>query len=313
MSLDGLHHLTVVGAEALRSRLQEVALRTPSLATPPGFPLGANETGETRVRILLPAGYQRESTRRYPVLYLLHGGTESVRTWTTPETAGRAEEIVGDLPLIVVMPDGGVAGGYADWFNGGDYGAPRWATYHLDELVPWVDATFRTIADRSGRAIAGLSMGGAAVRYAAQRPELFGATASFSGDIDILQPQSEWRNAGRSIATLIWGDAERHEPRWRSVNGPDLAENLRNTDVSLYTGDTGEPESTFILAAAFAMRDRLQELGIPARFTLYPGGRHDWENFNQALSDWLPHLMSVMLVDGLPQSDGNATQEAASR
>lgn len=112
--------------------------------------------------------------------------------------------------------------------------------------------------------------------------------------IDILQPQSEWRNAGRSIATLIWGDVERHESRWRSVNGPDLAENLRNTDVALYTGDTGEPESTFIRAAAFAMRDRLQELGIPSRFTLYPGGEHDWENFNQALSDWLPHLMSVM-------------------
>ncbi|WP_447648108.1 alpha/beta hydrolase [Microbacterium forte] len=295
MTPDGA--LTIVSCETLRPRLREIILRTESLVTPPGFLLGENATGETGVRILLPPGYDDDREMRYPVLYLLHGGGESFRTWTSPDDgAGRAEEIVGDRPLVVVMPDGGVAGGYADWFNGGAGGAPRWATYHLDELIPWVDSAFRTIADRSGRAIAGLSMGGAAVRYAAQRPELFGATAGFSGDVDILQPASEWRNTGRHIASLIWGDVDQEEARWRAVNGPDLAENLRNTDVALYTGDTGEPESTFILGAALAMRERLDELGIPVRFTLHAGMSHDWRNFNRSLSKWLPDLVDRLRV-----------------
>ncbi|GAA2069637.1 alpha/beta hydrolase [Microbacterium hatanonis] len=309
--MDQTTALTLVGAEELSPRLREITLQTKALATPVDFPLGANPSGETKVRVLLPANYGNHADRRYPVLYLLHGGTENYTAWTTPDAGGRTEELTEGDELIVVMPDGGFAGGYSDWYNAGSYGPPQWATYHLDQLIPWVDATFRTIDDRSGRAIAGLSMGGAALRYAAYRPDLFCATASFSGDIDILQPESEWRNDGKFVAGLIWGDPDQQELRWRRMNGPDLAANLVNTDIALYAGDTGAPESTFISAAAEAMHSRLLELGIEHHYTRYEGYGHDWQTFNRAFGEWLP-LMRTALIEADP-APGTFVYETADK
>jgi acetyl esterase len=71
--------------------------------------------------------------------------------------------VVGDLPLIVVMPDDGPDGGYSDWYGlrvGESGEPPAWETYHTRELIPYVDATFPTVASRGGRFVAGLSSGG---------------------------------------------------------------------------------------------------------------------------------------------------------
>lgn len=283
--------LTYISEVQISPRLREITLKTPDVATPALGPLPGNPTGQTKVRVLLPDGYDAKSTNRYPVLYLFHGGGGNQTEWTTPSAKGRAEELTKGLPLIVVMPEGGMAGGYSDWYNGGAFGPPRWKTYHLDQLIPWIDAHFNTLADRGGRATAGLSMGGGGLRYAALRPDLIGATAAFSGDIDILQPASDWNGMGAPISKLIWGDRKTEEVRWRGVNGPDLAGNLVNTDVAIFTGDTGRPEGVYILQGATAVHDRLDKFGIPNRFTVYPGMTHSWPTWNKALADWLPQLM----------------------
>lgn len=290
-SLETLNEARMIGeVRELSPRLREVTLQSRALVTPEGFPFGENPDGSAQVRVLLPRGYEADDDRRYPVLYLLHGGGEDHGAWTTPADRGRAEELTEDAPLIVVMPDGGIAGGYADWH----IGAPLWATFHLEHLIGWIDATFRTIPDRTGRAIAGLSMGGGGLRYAAQRPELFSVAASFSGDVDILQPTSDWRGAGAFVANQIWGDLTTDELSWRAVNGPDLAGNLVNTDVALFTGNVGHPEGTFILAGAERMHAELDARGISHIFTLYDGMAHDWTNWNRALEAWLPHLLGAL-------------------
>lgn len=288
----GIAALSYVGETQLSPRLREITLRTSAVITPPLGPMPGNTTGQTKVRVLLPEEYDRNARARYPVLYLYHGGGGNQATWTTPASAGDAEALTRGLPLIVVMPEGGVGGGYADWYNGGKFGPPRWKTYHLDQLIPWIDAHFRTIADRGGRATAGLSMGGGGLRYAALRPDLIGATAAFSGDIDILQPASDWNGMGAPISRMIWGDRKTEEVRWRGVNGPDLAKNLGNTDVTIFTGDTGHPEGVYILQGSTAVHDRLAALGIRHQFVLQPGMSHSWPTWNQALGRWLPHLMS---------------------
>ena len=118
------------------------------------------------VRILLPPGYAQDPATRYPVLYLFHGTSGRASDWVT---MGDAEATTARLPLIVVMPDAGFDGNGGGWFtNWVDtttaLGPSQWETFHVDQLIPWVDANLRTIATRDGRAVAGLSQGASARR-----------------------------------------------------------------------------------------------------------------------------------------------------
>jgi len=83
-------------------------------------------------------------------------------------------------------------GWYTNWVNGYQYDPQNWEDFHLAQLVPWIDANLRTMADRSGRAIAGLSMGGfGSIHYAEDRPDLFSYAASFSGALDLGNQYTE--------------------------------------------------------------------------------------------------------------------------
>jgi pimeloyl-ACP methyl ester carboxylesterase len=128
--------------------------------------------------------------------------------------------------MIVVMPDGGAMGWYTDWYAGDRPVQPRWETYHVGELVPWIDATYRTIAARRGRAIAGLSMGGfGALSYAARHPGTFAAAASFSGALEVGSsdawgPRSANRRAGaRTCRSRSRSGCGRWRHRARTGNG----------------------------------------------------------------------------------------------
>ena len=102
------------------------------------------------VRLLLPADYAASPERDYPVLYLFHGTSGRASDWVN---AGNAVATTAGLPLIVVMPDAGFdgdgGGWFANWFNGGAYGQPMWETYHIEQLIPWIDANLHTIPHRT--------------------------------------------------------------------------------------------------------------------------------------------------------------------
>jgi S-formylglutathione hydrolase FrmB len=272
--------LTVTRTEQLSPRLVEYGFTTPALA------------GETNVRIVLPAGYKDHPRRHYPVLYLLHGCCDAdvpgSRAWTVH---GEAEQATAAYPLIVVMPDGGRGGFYSDWYRNGLGGTPEWETYHLGELMPWVDEHFRTRARRGGRVIAGLSMGGyGAMKYAAEHPDRFVAAATFSGAVDLNQiaPEVEGLSAlDGGTPGSVFGLRQTEEIRWRTQNPWDLADNLRGLQLTLRTGN-GEPgpydspgsgtdplESS-VHDQTVALHDRLTQLGIPHVFDDYGPGHHAW-------------------------------------
>jgi len=268
--------LRLVSSQRLSDRLTELTLRTDAVA------------GDTRVRVLLPAGY-RTSHRRYPVLYLLHGALNGEEAWTVQ---GDAEAITAGLPLIVVMPDSGQGGGYTDWFNGGAGGPPQWERYHIDQLIPFVDARYRTIARRGGRAVAGLSMGGfGAMSYAARHPDLFVAAAAFSGAVDTNNP----------LDIAVTGDAPfgpraTQEIRWRGRNPWDLAENLRGLRLIVRTGDgepVGDVVETVVHQMNVAFHERLQQLGIAHTWDDYGAGTHSWPYWQRDLRATLPQLMAT--------------------
>jgi S-formylglutathione hydrolase FrmB len=274
----------LLGSERLSPRLQELTLRTPDLAEP------------TKVRVLLPAGYASHPKRRYPVLYLLHGAAGSQASWTT---AGDTEAQTAKLPLIVVMPDGGKGGFYSDWYNDGTGGLPRWETWHIDGLIPWIDGRYRTVADRSGRALAGLSMGGfGAFSYAARHPDMFTAALSMSGAVDPPLVPNVLGADG-----VLWGPFETEEVRWRARNPLDLAGNLRGLALWLRTGN-GQPGGPYPSRATTdvieygtgLMTDRvharLQRLSIPHVYDNYGPGHHIWPYWRRGLEQTLPGIMA---------------------
>ena len=82
-------------------------------------------------RVLLPRGFSSRSRDAWPVLYLLHGGLGSYVDWTE---SSDVERLTRSTDVLVVMPDAGRLGFYADWWNHGAGNKPGWETFHLTEL-----------------------------------------------------------------------------------------------------------------------------------------------------------------------------------
>ncbi|MDT0441621.1 alpha/beta hydrolase [Streptomyces johnsoniae] len=267
---------TVIGAERVGERLLDLTLDSPAL----GFP--------AQVRLLTPDGWwERGTRRRWPVLYVLHGGFEpsTYRMWTLETDIQEIQEL---RDVLVVMPEAGRIGFYTDWWNGGAGGPPAWETFHLDELRPLLE---RDYGAGRARAAAGLSMGGfGAVSYAARRPGMFRAAASFSGPVHLLHPdfvESAWpqleEGHGGSLAAL-WGDPREQDDVWRAHDPFALAPRLRHTAVFLSSGDGHpgalDPDSPFDPAEVVirtlnrSLHARLRALGVPVTADFHPGTHH---------------------------------------
>jgi enterochelin esterase family protein len=178
-----------------------------------------SKTTETTRQALVytPPDYDRDSEKRYPVLYLQHGSGESERSWTAQ---GRANYILDNLiaegkaaEMILVMEQG-----YATKAGSPPGSAPRgnegFEALVVNDLVPMIDAVYRTIPKREARAIAGLSMGGAqAVRISLSHPDLFGSLGSLSGGAGAAQAEGTapvlstlklfWIGCGRQDAGFV--------------------------------------------------------------------------------------------------------------
>jgi S-formylglutathione hydrolase FrmB len=162
----------------------EVVLHESSLLA--GNPLADPTLRE--VGVYLPPGYD-ESTRRYPVVFVLPGftgtGMQLVARggWTEPldHRMNRLIDSERALPAILVLPDCFTRFGGSQYTDSPALG--RYASYVCDELVAWVDQRFRTIPKREARAVIGKSSGGyGALHLAMTRPDVWSAAASHAGD-----------------------------------------------------------------------------------------------------------------------------------
>jgi S-formylglutathione hydrolase FrmB len=298
----------VQSAKRLSPRLFAVTLTTPLLTAP------------TNVRILLPTDYDRHPARRYPVLYLFHGTSGGAGDWTAQP--GRAQDTTAKLPLIVVMPDAGVnsngGGWFTNWVNGGKLGPPKWESWHMDRVIPWIDHTLRTRAQRDGRAIAGLSQGGfGAMSYAARHPDTFGVAASFSGAVDIsangaiadplVTPVINATEVGLDGVppNTFFGDRATDEINWAAHDPATLAGNLRGMRLYAWTGNgsrgplddnsTYNPGSAAIEAGVHELSQlfhgELVKRSIPISYHDYGPGTHSWPYWERDLRELVGPLM----------------------
>ncbi|MDQ1373810.1 MAG: hypothetical protein QOJ09_1148 [Actinomycetota bacterium] len=282
----------LLAATTLSPRLTELRVFSPAMGR------------EMRARVLTPDGFDA-SRDHLPVLWLLHGGFGQASDWTV---VGKAEELTAGLPLVVVMPDAGTGGWYANWKNATREGPQQWETFHLAELRPFIEQRYATRTDRSGRAVAGLSMGGfGAIHYASRHPDLFGFAASFSGAVDITHPGvgavvSASPLAHQGLPTDLFGERVTEESRWRANNPVDLAANLRTVEVQLRTGNgfPGGPhgggpdiQEGGVSQATATLHQRLDALGIAHFYLDYGPGAHTWDYWIDDLRATLPAIVSA--------------------
>lgn len=164
-------------------------------------------------RLLLPADYA-VSSRRYPVLYLLHGLTGDENDWWA---RSRLIDYASRYNLIIVTPGVGDT-----WYaNGSTDPRARYEDVIIQDLIPYIDSHYRTVAGREGRAIAGLSMGGlGAMKFALRYPQMFSFAASFSGAFDVPL-----------TATLGKKPSAKMLKELRSVFGGEASQTRRDNDI----------------------------------------------------------------------------------
>jgi endo-1,4-beta-xylanase len=156
--------------------------------------------------VYLPPGYER-GTRRYPVLYYLHGagGNENGGPRTLVPKLLEAHNAGTLPPFLVVFPNGGRSTWYADSHDG----KLPIETMIIRELVPHIDATYRTITDRSGRAISGMSMGGfGAITLGMKHSDMFSSVVAYApAFIEVLRGPEGALTLGRPGGTHEGGNA----------------------------------------------------------------------------------------------------------
>ncbi|MFD4638936.1 alpha/beta hydrolase [Lentzea sp. NPDC058436] len=209
--------------------------------------LEGQEPGRHAIVVTLPETY--DDTSRHPVQYYLHGHPDRPDAVWNQRVVERA---TAGTDLITVQPNGSGRGWYSNWVNPGSAGPQNWETFHLDQVIPFVDANLRTKATRADRAIVGHSMGGfGALHYAEHRPDLFGHVGSFSGGLDLRN--SEVRAAvtttlvnPASGTPTVNADAVFGSPFWpfdgvwNAQSPAHNVERLRGMGIALYTGNGGD-------------------------------------------------------------------------
>jgi enterochelin esterase-like enzyme len=254
-----------------------------------------------RTYVYTPPGYEAGSVR-YPVLYLLHGGSGDEDAWSS---CGRAVQILDNLiargdarPMIVVMPNGNITRVAAPDLvtapaalpaNRDPGRFPRFPESVVRDLVPFVDRHYRTLADREHRAIAGLSVGGAQTLYAAfNHLDAFAWVAAFSGGYPVMP--------GAAIDVPP-------PPNAASLRGPDLTKSLDPAKFAALLPELNAEANARLrlLYISIGTADTLQEThkvvkqvlqDTRVRFTLreFPGYTHEWPVWRLSLRDLLPRL-----------------------
>lgn len=220
--------------------------------------------------VIKPASYKKKSSRTFPVLYLLHGYSGAYNNWI--KRVAELKDLADRENMLIVCPDGGYSGWYWDSPMDSTF---RYETYIAKEVPAYIDQHYRTITDRTGRAITGLSMGGHGGIYLGFRhAETFGACGSMSGAVDLALSINKY-----DIAKRI-GDTVRFAERWYSYSALAAVDQKPAQPLSILF-DCGLEDH--LLKGNRNLHEKMIKLGIPHDYTERPG-KHDWNYWRNAVN-----------------------------
>lgn len=218
------------------------------------------------VTVVTPSRTKATKNAKYPVVYLLHGAFANHFKWL--ELKPELPQIADEMQMVFVTP-------YVlnTWYFDSPVSEEfQYETFCINELLPYIDAHYPTIADRSHRAVTGLSMGGHGAFYLGVRHrDLFGAVASMSGGVDIRLFPLNWNLPD------VLGEMAANRQSWDEHSVMEVVKQLKNHDLEILF-DCGE--SDFFIEVNRALHARLLSLGIDHDFITRPGGHTDqyWAN-----------------------------------
>lgn len=294
--------ITVKSVKQVTARTHEIVMTTKAIDPSTTY------AKELRVRVTLPVSYNQQPNKRYPSLYLLHGQGGEYSDWTEK---GDLENIVGNRDLIVITPEGGRAGWYTNWRDNNP--AQQWETFHINQLIPFIDANLRTKNNKSNRAIGGLSMGGfGTMHYATRHPELFAHAVSFSGGLDLdwfpVRSAVVGSSAQQGLgANGAFGGLWTGLSNFREHNPKRNVEALRGMSLSMYAGDAFEGgveierhagQSTHRFAKALAAKNiphHWEMYGHPGKVGKYTcNGGHNFGCWSMSLTKDMDRIMKAV-------------------
>ena len=233
--------------------------------------------------ILLPPSYDAEKTRRYPVLYFLHGLGDNEQMFLHSGGFNLVEDLWEQQQLgefLIATP----AAGSSFYINSRD-GAQRYEDFFLREFLPAIEKRYRTRAGRAFRGVGGISMGGyGALHLAFRHPELFGSVSAHSAALIEKLPGITAADSRLLAGTRVLGDVfgSPPDPRFWDRNNPlVLARNAELGGMKIYF-DCGSEDDYGFYNGAQALDKVLVSRRIPHEFHLYPGG-HNWTYFMEHL------------------------------
>ena len=233
--------------------------------------------------VLLPPSYDAEKTRRYPILYLLHGLGDNDQFLIHSGGMNLVEDLweqhaIGEF--LIVTP----AAGTSFYINSHD-GKRRYEDFFLQEFLPGVEKRYRAQPGRGSRSIGGISMGGyGALHIAFRHPQLFAAVGALSAALVEKLPSITAENSRQMSQLRVLGDAfgTPFDPAFWNQNDPVTIARTANLATLKIYFDCGSEDDYGFEAGAASLDKLLTSRRIPHEFHLYPGG-HDWTYFAEHL------------------------------
>lgn len=251
---------------------------------------------KVKIAVVTPRGYQNGQAR-YPSLYLLHGGYGKFSDWLmAPPDKSLVHRIADEYNLIIVLPEGGIGGYYLD---SPVNPASQYESFITKEVIAKVDGTYRSIKEKTGRVICGLSMGGHGALYLATRnPQLFCAVGSMSGALDIdtnhwdVTPERRKAIADRQVS--VWPSKADNPAFYYNNSVVNMADKMKTNGLSIKF-DCGVDD--FLIAPNRELHRRLLYNKTPHEYTERPGA-HTWEYWQNALPDHVAFFQKVWKSNG---------------
>lgn len=238
-----------------------------------------------RCVVITPSSYGRNS-KPYPVVYLLHGHSGDYSDWV--KKAPALLPAVDEMNVLVVCPDGNYNSWYFDSPIDTGY---KYETHVALEVPHYIDAHYRTIASRKGRAITGLSMGGHGALYLGIRhKDVFGAAGSMSGGVDFRPFPKNWQIDQRL------GDYATHQQTWDDNTVMHAVDQLQNGELAI-AFECGVDD--FFIQVNRNLHQKLVEKKIAHDYTERPGG-HSWPYWSNAIQYQLLFFRNYFGKDSAP-------------